>query len=325
MNEDIFKALEKLAGSSVLVIGDIILDQYVWGKVERISPEAPVPVVRIEKGESRLGGAANVAKNLKDLGVNVSIAGVVGADTEGKEILELLDKENINFSNVLSSKDTCTVTKTRVIAHSQQVVRLDKEESNNGNTESKAGLELAQHLEDFLQKKISQFNAVVVSDYAKGAVTERLLTFLAKLSRKGYLSVKERPYLLDPHPNHSSLYKRVSVVKPNKKETEWASGVKINEIKDAVLAAKKLQKLWKVELVVITLGEEGMILYGNGVGEGVHLPTTAKEVFDVSGAGDTVIAVLSAALGAQVPPLTAGKLANLAAGIVVQEVGTASV
>jgi D-beta-D-heptose 7-phosphate kinase/D-beta-D-heptose 1-phosphate adenosyltransferase len=317
--QELLDTLDRIAGTPILVVGDLILDRYVWGRVERISPEAPVPVVEVIKTEDRLGGAGNVVRNLCRIGAKASTCGLIGDDDEGQQLLILLDEIGADKDGVIADRSRPTTLKTRIIAQSQQVVRIDREKKIG---ESRA---LGEALAAVVDANIDPHRAVIVSDYGKGAVGESLLRRLEEAYGQGRLGLASRPLFVDPHPKNYENYHRLSVAKPNRKEAEIASGRSISSVDDAFAAAKVLAERWNSELIVISLGEDGMVVHRAGEEKGLHLETEAQEVFDVSGAGDTVTALFTAALAVGAPVATAGVLANIAAGIVVSEIGTVAV
>lgn len=315
----LLSTLASIKGLPVLVIGDIILDRYVWGEVDRISPEAPVPVVEVKRVEDRLGGAANVVRNLVNLGASVSLVGTIGDDQDGRIVQQQLQHSHINQDGVLVIPNRRTALKTRVIAHSQQVVRIDHEDRTA--LEAEYNESLRAHVNSVLKNS----SAVIVADYGKGVFSSELSKLLSQAKQSGELSLTKRPYLIDPHPRNYALYNSVNIIKPNRKEAEKASGIDIVDTKSATKAAKILIKRWGADMILITLGEGGMLMLSSGISDALILETRAREVFDVSGAGDTVAAVFGAALGVGADYQTAGELANLAAGIVVAEIGTAAI
>ncbi|MCB0338461.1 MAG: bifunctional hydroxymethylpyrimidine kinase/phosphomethylpyrimidine kinase [Bdellovibrionales bacterium] len=311
--------LDKIKDLRILVAGDIILDRYVWGRVDRISPEAPVPVVEVHKIEDRLGGAGNVVGNLVGLGAKVSLCGFVGNDSEGEIVVSQLKSSNVNCDGIVNDEFRPTALKTRVIAHKQQVVRIDRED--RGAPSETLSVRLASAIDSGLDS----CNAVIISDYGKGTFSSAIMDKLAAAKVAGRISLSKRPLVVDPHPSNNSLYRGISVVKPNRREAEQATGIQITDRESAVLAARALVKKWGAEIAVVTLGEDGMVLFESGATDALTLETRALDVFDVSGAGDTVTAVLTASLAAGATLLQAGELANIAAGIVVAEVGTVAV
>lgn len=309
------KIINSFKDKRILVIGDLILDRYIYGKVSRISPEAPVPVVEVTNEAFLLGGATNVANNIASLGGKVSIAGIAGNDTAGKILRRLLEEKNINIEGLLQTNRHTTV-KTRVIAHNQQVVRFDKEERKRIEGKS------LNHLLNYLKDAVSKHDAVIVSDYKKGVISSSLIKNLLK-----YAKPKKTFIAVDPKVGHFHFYKNVSLVTPNLLEASQGSGVEIKDEKTLIKAGKVLIKRLSCKSVLITRGEEGMSLFNrtsNGV-DIIHIPTVAKKVYDVTGAGDTVIAVFTLAHASGATLEESAIIANHAAGIVVGEVGTATV
>ncbi|RMG44528.1 MAG: D-glycero-beta-D-manno-heptose-7-phosphate kinase [Candidatus Dadabacteria bacterium] len=314
--EELLKLLDAVSEVSLLVVGDIILDRYIWGSVSRISPEAPVPVVSVEKIEDRLGGAGNVVRNIVSLGGKVTLCGFIGDDQEGKTVLQLLEQDNVNRDGVMIDRSRPTTVKTRVIAHRQQVVRIDREEK------AAPAAALSEGFATVVEAQLNDVSGVIVSDYAKGAISAPLMKRLSNARANGLISLAERPLIVDPKPVNSSLYQGVSVATPNRREAEKISGIKIIDRESTLEAGRKLLSDWQAEMMMVTLGEDGLMIISSQEDKGVFLDTVAQEVYDVSGAGDTVVAVFSAALAAGAPAELAGDLANIAAGVVVSEVGT---
>ena len=317
--EELLGAYDKIRGLPVLVVGDVMLDRYIWGAVERISPEAPVPVVMVRRMEDRLGGAGNAVRNLRAIGAVVDICGFIGDDEEGQSVLKLLAAEQVGRDGVLIDAAIPTTSKTRVIAHNQQVVRIDREEINNHSPD------LRKAFENLVDKKIDAHKVVVISDYGKGTVTESLLKRFSAAKEAGRVGIGSRPLMLDPHPRNYALYAGMTAVKPNRKEAEEAAGMKIKSKDDALRAAPLVLAKWRSDILVLSLSEDGMLVATADGSAPILIDTVARRVADVSGAGDTVTAVFAAALGVEVPLRVAGDLANIAAGIVVGEVGTAPV
>ncbi|HEX6738109.1 MAG TPA: D-glycero-beta-D-manno-heptose-7-phosphate kinase [Vicinamibacteria bacterium] len=296
----------------VLVVGDVMLDEFVWGRVARISPEAPVPVVEVMGQSFHLGGAANVAANVRALGGEAVVAGVIGRDVAGERVRESLARAGVEDALAVAEDDRPTTLKTRIIAHHQQVVRADRERTD----EVDAALERA--LVTRLEPALAAAHAVVVSDYQKGVVTARLMrALLARARRRGL------PLLVDPKVRHFPRYRGVDLVTPNQLEAEQATGVRIRDEADLRTAAERILRQLGCGAVLVTRGENGMSLFPRG-GRPVHVPTAAREVFDVTGAGDTVIATLGLALGARARLPEAAVLANFAAGVAVGKLGTAT-
>ena len=300
--------IEQLKKARVAVVGDLICDKYVIGKVERISPEAPVPVVRVEKEKYFLGGASNVALNLKSLGCEVFLFGVVGNDSCGKRLLNMIKDNGLDTGNILTLEDRPTTLKTRVIAQSQQIVRFDREKILR--IDKKYAYEIVKGVRE------SGANAVIVSDYGKGVVSDYLIEELKKLGI--FIAV-------DPKIKNAYAYNGVDIITPNLKEAQEISGVEIDAFPNGVeLAAKKIIKKTKCKYLLITEGEKGMSLFDKN-GLIFKQESQAKEVYDVTGAGDTVIAVLTDAISSGFDIKDAVVLSNTAAGIVVGKMGTATV
>ncbi len=314
------KLLDAAQKTRVLVIGDVMLDQFLWGRVSRISPEAPVPVVDFERESFMPGGAANVARNLADLKIATSIFGIVGEDDWAKKLKELLVAQNIGCDGVLPASHCVTSVKTRIVAHQQQVVRVDRETRCDLNEGA---------IRDLLQKikaQLPKTDAVIVGDYGKGVVTQSLLDEIKNLCRARGIWLS-----LDPKPTHHLDLRGLSLITPNRKETFELTEIDDNTRnddpqKDTALqaAADKLLAELQPALLLITLGDLGMLLCEKNK-RPFHIPTVAKEVFDVSGAGDTVIASFTAAIAAGASPIEAAIFSNHAAGVVVGKVGTATV
>jgi D-glycero-beta-D-manno-heptose-7-phosphate kinase len=305
--------IPRFRGVSVLVAGDVMLDEFLWGRVERISPEAPVPVVEVKSETVRLGGAANVAANIVALGGSVRLCGVVGDDVAGHRLLEELTHIGVDTEGVEQARDESTTLKTRIIAHQQQVVRLDREEHRRHE-----GRAAARARGTFLAN-LWRADVAVVSDYGKGVISAELLAALGAARER-----RPFPFVVDPKRVNFPHYRRPSLITPNRDEAIQASGIDI--IDDASLAAAGAELLhrWQAEAVLITRGEHGMSLFRHDQPTR-HIPTVARRVFDVTGAGDTVVATCAIAIGAGAPLAEAAVLANHAAGVVVGEIGTATV
>lgn len=309
--------LTKLRGLNVLVIGDLMLDHYIWGDVHRISPEAPVPVVHAVRDTHVAGGAANVALNLASLGVTASVIGVLGDDDHGGMLRAILSEAGIDISGCLSGEGITTIVKTRVIARNQQLCRIDREAVRSAYAiDSRCGASIA------ITEAIAHADAVIFSDYAKGVITQPLLDFaLPAAVRHGTLVA------IDPKPSRKLSFVGVHLITPNRHEALELAGLAEpapGETYPLAEVARRIHATHAPAHLVVTLGADGMAVCRDGrVAE--TLPTKAREVFDVSGAGDTVIATLTAAIAAGAPPLDAAAFANLAAGIVVSKVGTAVV
>jgi D-glycero-beta-D-manno-heptose-7-phosphate kinase len=303
--------LSRMRGQRVLVVGDVMLDEFIWGKVARISPEAPVPVVEVTDQSFHLGGAGNVARNVRALGGEAVLAGVVGKDSAGERVLEAVGAAGIESLLAVSDAGRPTTVKTRIVAHNQQVVRADRESA------SEVPEKVESAIVEGARRALATCQALVVSDYQKGVVTAGLLRRLLPLARRRGI-----PVLVDPKVRHFPLYRRVALVTPNQREAEQASGIAIRGSGPLVAAGRELLERLECGAVLITRGEQGMSLFERGR-RPVHIPTSAREVFDVTGAGDSVIATLALALcaGASLPEAAA--LANYAAGVVVGKLGTA--
>ena len=307
------RAIKDFPRLRVLIIGDIIIDHFIWGTVERISPEAPVPVVNVTRENLLLGGAANVLNNIKALGGAAEICGVVGDDVMGDHLLGMLEKLKIPADGVFRVSGRPTTKKTRIIAQSQQVVRVDREET------SPLPAELVPGFARYLEKRINDFDAVIVSDYNKGMITAEVMDIL----RGTVESRKQVPVICDPKPEEVERFAGVTLITPNNHEAELMSGVRIRSIEDLDLAAAAIMERLAPRALLITRGEAGMALY-DAAGGVMTIPTQAREVYDVTGAGDTVIATIGLALAGGLSFPLASILANHAAGIVVGKVGTAT-
>lgn len=319
--QDLISVIDRFAGARILVYGDLILDHYIWGKVNRISPEAPVVVVEVTEESKRPGGAGNVANNLAALGAKPVICGVVGDDDYGKSLLTLLDYMQADIDGVMVDRSRPTTVKTRVIASAQQVVRVDREIAAPLSPTYSEGLAAS------FEAKLETCQGVIISDYAKGTIGKYLFDRIENLHQAGKIGWGSKPLLVDPKAPNYPLYKCATIIKPNRKEAEEAIGGKIVDRPSAVVACEKLLNLWDSDMILITLGEHGMVLASklSGQEHEVEIGTVARDVFDVSGAGDTVSAVFSLALSVGATPRQAAQLANHAAGIVVGEVGTVAV
>ncbi len=306
------EAVRRFDSSCLLVAGDIMLDQFVWGEVSRISPEAPVPVVEVQKETMLLGGAANVANNLRALGSPVILGGVVGKDVMGETLKELAGSMGIDTAAVVDGIRPTTI-KTRIIARGQQVVRVDRESNKSLNDSSMKAL-----VEAF-KRMAPGIDGIIVSDYAKGAVAARFMDELRKIS-----SERGIPLLVDPKPANSHLYHGVTLVTPNRQEAEAMAGIEIKDTESLNRAARQIQERLGTEAVLITRGLHGMALWQreNGL---FTVPTMAREVFDVTGAGDTVVAAMALGIVNGLSFPEAAYLANIAAGVVVGKIGTATV
>jgi D-beta-D-heptose 7-phosphate kinase/D-beta-D-heptose 1-phosphate adenosyltransferase len=303
----------------VLVVGDVMLDQFIWGSVSRISPEAPVPVLDFTRESFMPGGAANVARNLVSLGTPAELFGAIGQDDAARNLLSLLADQKIGCSGLVKSADRHTSVKTRIVAHQQQVVRVDRE--TRGTLDEKTTARL---LAGF-RREIARADAVIIGDYGKGVVTQPLLDELRRICRQRGVWMS-----LDPKPVHCLNLEGLSLITPNRKEAFELANLPdetkaANPLADTnlMLVAERLLAELHPALLLVTLGELGMLLCQRGQ-KPFHIPTVAQEVFDVSGAGDTVIASFTLAVAAGASPVEAAILSNYAAGIVVGKVGTAT-
>jgi rfaE bifunctional protein kinase chain/domain len=306
------KILENAKNNRIAVIGDVMLDKYVYGTISRISPEAPVPVVEIEKTEYKLGGAANVANNIKALDAEPVLIGVIGNDYDSKYFLEVMKSLNLITNGIFKESGRPTTSKTRVIAHSQHVLRVDSEVKYDISEQTEL------KIYNFYKKNIKQFEAVIFQDYNKGVLKKELINKILNLSKKNNI-----PVYVDPKFQNFFEYKNVTVFKPNRKETADILAMKIDGDESVKAAGKILLERLECEYLVLTRGEKGMMLFDKENDKTVvlNIPTKARKVADVSGAGDTVIATLAVMLSGGANIKEAVSLANLAAGIVCEEVG----
>jgi D-beta-D-heptose 7-phosphate kinase/D-beta-D-heptose 1-phosphate adenosyltransferase len=300
----------------ILVVGDLMMDRFIWGKVSRISPEAPVPVVLFEREDFILGGAANVVNNIHSLGGQVSLCGVVGDDEFGNKILEKINEIGVKTEGIFEEKDRRTTVKTRIIAHQhpyqQQLARIDRETIDHLKPYT------SQSLFNFLSENISHFDGIVISDYGKGVLTRKLSQAIIRKAKR-----LKKFVMVDPKPKNFSFYKGATVITPNAKEAGEASGVPVTNLQSLNKAGKILLNKSEGAILIITQGEEGMTVFESSQ-KSFPVPTIAKDVYDVTGAGDTVIGTLALAWGAGANLKEAAMLANCAAGIVVGKMGTAT-
>ncbi len=301
------------ARPKILIVGDLILDEYIWGEVNRISPEAPVPVLETRSENLALGGAANVANNLVGLGCEVHLCGAIGQDEKGDKLLQMIHERAIQTEGIFRFVHRPTTSKIRIIAHSQQILRIDKED-NRPITE-----ETEKKLIQYINQIIPGVDGIICSDYHKGILTEKIIKTILRRAKKSKKAV-----IVDPKSSDFSLYKGATVITPNEREVARSVPIKIRDKQDLGRAAEYLLNLTQAEAVLITLGKDGMSLYQSKE-EFVSIPTVAKEVFDVTGAGDTVISVFSMAVFVGFSYREAAWLANMAASVVVGKVGTAVV
>lgn len=306
------KILVAIKKIRIVVFGDLMLDRYLWGEAERISPEAPVPVVKVEDESERLGGAANVAWNLKTLGVEPILVGLIGEDMFGERLRRLLREFKIDDEYIVTSKKRQTTTKTRVIARNQQVVRVDREDI--GNPGRNENLKLVENALSAME----QADALIISDYGKGVINKTTLRNIGANFRHNKIFVS-----VDPKENHFSLYKNVSLITPNQKEASNSCGIEIIDDKSLIRCARKLMRITSAESILITRGAKGMTLVRSD-GSVKNYGTVARQVYDVTGAGDTVIATFTAVIAAGGSYDEAAIISSHAAGIVVGKVGTAT-
>jgi len=328
--EKLAKIISKFKKTKILIVGDLILDEFIWGKAQRLSPEAPVPVVWAEKRSYLPGGACNVASNITSLGAKATLAGVVGKDALAQTLFSVLKKRKIDVKGIAVDKKRSTISKTRVIAQHQQVVRVDWEDLNEVSSSA------MNKILSFIKNNLDKFDAVIIEDYGKGVITKELLKRI-----KTYASGKT-VITVDPKEEHFSMYKdlNATAITPNRSEAENAiRNIKISDVNNKLhifsdklrtdnqikKAGKELLKYFNSNAVLITLGENGMRLFRKGKEKPISISTVAKDIYDVSGAGDTVISVFTLALASGATMFEAAHLANYAAGIVVGKIGTATV
>ena len=307
------KIIARFSEARILVIGDIMMDRFIWGKVSRISPEAPVPVVLVEKETILLGGAANVVNNIRSLGGHVSLCGVIGEDEMGQRVLTELTEKGVDIQGIKIEEGRQTTTKTRIIAHQQQLVRIDRETGDSLKPST------FREFSRYIDGHIENFDGIILSDYGKGLLTKEGIR--AVIQRAGET---KKFVMVDPKMKNFFSYRGATVVTPNTAEASQAAGIPITDLSSLNRVGKVLLKRLRCEVLVITRGEEGMALFEPNQ-EPYLVPTVAKEVYDVTGAGDTVIGTLALAVAAGVGVQEAARLANHAAGIVVGKVGTATV
>jgi D-beta-D-heptose 7-phosphate kinase/D-beta-D-heptose 1-phosphate adenosyltransferase len=312
--------LNHAASRRITVIGDLMLDEFVWGRVGRISPEAPVPVVEVTGESFYPGGAANVARNLREFIDHVSVIGMLGKDRSGRQLRELLAEQNIDTSSAIEDESFCTILKTRIIALHQQVVRVDREKIVGPSAVQVPRVIAA------VRNTIRETDAIIFEDYGKGFVTSELVAQIANEARAAGKIVAA-----DPNPRHSVDWRGVTVVKPNRAEAFLAAGVPWRDLDEAPAKDKDLQragetllKKWETKYVLVTLGDHGMMLFQQN--DAPHyIPTKARQVFDVSGAGDTAIALFTLGLVCGATPIEAAEIANHGSAVVVSKLGTATV
>ena len=310
-----FSIIENFSRSGVLVIGDIMADHFIWGRVSRISPEAPVPVVEVSRDNFTLGGCANVLNNIFAMGGRVYLAGVIGADETGMRLISEFRSRGMDTRGVVVEEGRPTTLKTRIIAHGQQMVRFDQEDRRPVQANS------IRKMLSYIRSLKNDLGALVISDYSKGAVTRSLLDGIRKV-------IADRPVFtcVDPKTRDFSLYEGFDIITPNHHEAGHAAGEEIQNGKDHVRVGMKLMQKFSFQAILITRGESGMTLFEKDCRvKHTEFPTQAREVFDVTGAGDTVIGIFALCMAAGASFREAAYLANHAAGIVVGKVGTATV
>ncbi|MEA1967242.1 MAG: D-glycero-beta-D-manno-heptose-7-phosphate kinase [Thermodesulfobacteriota bacterium] len=296
----------------VLVLGDLMIDEYLWGDVDRISPEAPVPVVAIKKETTTLGGAGNVINNLIAMGASVSVVGTAGMGSAGRLMLDKFKELDVDTSGIVDEPDRPTTKKTRVIAANQQVLRIDRE------TRKKISSSTLEKLSSFLENKIPQMDLVLISDYDKGLVTKELIQKTVAIAEKNNTIT-----IGDPKGFDFSKYKNLLILTPNQKEAGVAAGIEISSHEDLLKAGRRIIKTAGLKRLLITCGKNGMVGFDKNE-ETFTIQSQARQVFDVSGAGDTVISILGLSLASGATFKESAAAANAAAGIVVAKVGTAT-
>jgi len=308
--------LQRMEGRKVAVLGDVMLDEYLFGEVNRISPEAPVPVVRVLRERAVLGGAANVAANLKALGTEPLLVGTLQKDAAGDRVLGLLTGLGVSISGLVLDTSRPTIIKTRVIGQQQQMLRIDREDPGLPDAAVLLGLK------DRLERALGSASALIVSDYAKGTINEPVMDTVRALC-----AARNIPWIVDPKPAHKTLYRGATLMTPNTKETSELTTREARSDMEVTIAGRALLADLDLRGLLVTRSERGMALFAPDAEHAAPwmIPTEAREVFDVSGAGDTVIAAFSAAIAAGADWREAAMLANAAAGVVVAKVGTATV
>ena len=304
--------MARFAEKQILVVGDIMADEYIWGSVSRLSPEAPVPVVEVKSESVRLGGAGNVAANIRSLGGTPILVGVVGNDPPGERLVDQLEAAGIKSDGVVVDRTRPTTIKTRVVAGSQQIVRFDRESSMDLSKDA------TERLLALVVERLRMADGVVISDYAKGVISKRVAQRIFPLARR-----QKKVIVVDPKVHHLHLYKGATVVTPNHHEASAFAHLPLRGMQDLLAAGRELLRRLEVEAVLVTRGEQGMSVFENG--RVTHIPAVAKEVYNVTGAGDTVIAALGLSLTSGAALRDAAAIANHAAGVVVGKVGTATV
>ena len=314
------RILDRARSKRIMVIGDLMLDEFVWGKVGRISPEAPVPVVELTCESFYPGGAANVARNLREFVDHVALIGLFGKDHSGQQLRELLAEREIDISNAVEEETFHTIVKTRIIARHQQVVRVDREQFTGPSSAQITKIVAA------VRESLPQIDAIIFEDYGKGFLTTELVSQITNDAR-----AQGKMVAADPNPRHAVDWRGVTVVKPNRAEAFLAAGISWRDPDDDPAvdvdlkrAGEVLLKKWQTKYVLVTLGEHGMMLFQQKHAPH-YIPTKARQVFDVSGAGDTAIALFTLGLACEATPTEAAEIANHGSAVVVSKLGTATV
>ena len=309
MNKKKFESvIKKFSEKKIAVVGDVMLDKFIWGKITRVSPESPVPIIDVEKESEHLGGAANVAMNIKSLSSDILLFGIIGNDESGTHFKKILEKNKISTYGIVRDNRPTTV-KTRIIAHNQHITRIDKE------VKKKISEKTENKIFSLIKKKIDEIDAIILEDYNKGVLTENLISKIIDLSLK-----KNKIVTVDPKLENFFSYKNVFLFKPNTKEIENSLKIPVHTDSEIEIAGKKLLEKLNAKHILITRSENGMSLISRD-GNIFHIPTIAKKIADVSGAGDTVIATLTLSLACGLSTLESAMLSNIAAGSVCEEIG----
>ena len=310
IKQDLLEIIDSFNRVRVMVVGDVMLDRYWWGSVHRISPEAPVPVVRLDRSTLSAGGAANVAANITGLSGSPVLVGLIGDDEAGRDLPKVLQDAGVSAERLLTISDRPTTVKTRIVAHNQHVVRIDQEDVSSISEEEST------RITEEILKHLPEAHVLVFSDYAKGLLAPRLLQHVIGDARRQNI-----PVLVDPKGRDYARYSGATMLTPNRIEAAEACGLDMSDQASTELAGEQLLSRFESAAVLITQGEDGMTLFRPGQ-KALHLEAFARDVYDVTGAGDTVISTLSLALGAGADLASAAKLANMAAGLAVEQVGT---
>lgn len=309
MNKKKFESvIKKFSEKKIAVVGDVMLDKFIWGKITRVSPESPVPIIDVEKESEHLGGAANVAMNIKSLSSDILLFGIIGNDESGTHFKKILEKNKISTYGIVRDNRPTTV-KTRIIAHNQHITRIDKE------VKKKISEKTENKIFSLIKKKIDEIDAIILEDYNKGVLTENLISKIIDISLK-----KNKIVTVDPKLENFFSYKNVFLFKPNTKEIENSLKIPVHTDSEIEIAGKKLLEKLNAKHILITRSENGMSLISRD-GNIFHIPTIAKKIADVSGAGDTVIATLTLSLACGLSTLESAMLSNIAAGSVCEEIG----